>query len=268
MPLPSLKGAVIPLTVAALTDGNFQIKLESVKSVPVLYDFWLKDAYAKDSLDIRNNPSYAFTISHSDTTTFGANRFSLIIRQNPALMVHLLNFNAVKVANGDQVIWTTENEQNYTSFTVQRSTDGGATFGVLGGVPSSGQGTYSLLDKAPVTGANAYRLQMTDLNGAVTYSKIVTIMYANTGNQIATNGFIVYPNPTVGPVNLTMNQVNAGQTYTIQIVNNLGAVIQTATSSTPNWNTDVSHLLPGTYFVEVKNKGTNAVVGKSAFVKL
>ncbi|BAU52226.1 putative Ig domain-containing protein [Mucilaginibacter gotjawali] len=268
MPLPGPKPMAIPLTVNANTDGNFTIKLEAVKSVPALYDFWLKDAFAKDSLDIRHNPSYAFTLAHSDTNTFGAHRFSLIIRQNPSLMVHLLNFGATKVANGDQVIWTTENEQNYTSFAVERSTDGGSTFNVLGGVPASGIGSYSLLDKTPVLGANAYRLKMTDLNGTVTYSNVVTIMYANTGNQIATNGFILYPNPTAGPMNVKMNQINAGQAYTIQIINNLGAVIKTVTSNQPNWQTDVSSLVPGTYFVEVKNNSTNALVGKSGFVKL
>ncbi|WP_295666648.1 putative Ig domain-containing protein [uncultured Mucilaginibacter sp.] len=268
MPLPGPKPMAIPLTVNANTDGNFTFKLEAVKSVPALYDFWLKDAFAKDSLDIRHNPSYAFTLVHSDTNTFGAHRFSLIIRQNPALMVHLLNFGATKVANGDEVLWTTENEQNYTNFAVERSTDGGSTFNVLGGVPASGIGSYSLLDKTPVLGANAYRLKMTDLNGTVTYSNVVTIMYANTGNQIATNGFILYPNPTSGPMNLKMNQINAGQAYTIQIINNLGAVIKTVTSNQPNWQTDVSSLVPGTYFVEVKNNSTKALVGKSGFVKL
>jgi hypothetical protein len=266
MPLQSSQ--IIPLNVSAVSDGLYTINMAQLVPLPPIYDLWLKDAFKKDSLDIRHNPTYSFDILHSDTNTYGSHRFSLIVRQNPALMVHLLNFGATKVTNGDEVIWTTENEQNYTNFTVERSTDGGSTFNVLGGVPSSGISTYSLMDKTPVLGANAYRLKMTDLNGAVTYSNVVTIMYGNTGNQVATNGFILYPNPTAGPMNLKMNQINAGQAYTIQLVNNLGMVIKTVISNQPNWQTDVSSLMPGTYFVEVKNNSTNALVGKSGFVKL
>ena len=141
---------------------------------------------------------------------------------------------------------------------------------------SSGLGTYTYLDSKPVQGANSYRLQLTDLNENMTYSNVVTIMYANTGNQIALNGFMVYPNPTSGPVNLAINQPTASANtsastntnYTIQIVNNLGVVLKTAQSSSPQWQTDVSALVPGTYFITVMNNTNNTVVGKSAFVKL
>ena len=97
-------------------------------------------------------------------------------------------------------------------------------------------------------------------------------MYANTGNQIALNGFMVYPNPTAGAVNLSITQPNASAkantAYTIQIVNNLGVVLKTAQSSSPQWQTDVSALNPGTYFITVMNANTNTLVGRSAFVKL
>jgi len=262
----------------ATNDGLYNISLSQQAPLPALYDIWLKDAYMKDSLDIKDNPSYNFDIAHADTASYGDYRFSLVIRQNAALMVHLLSFTALKATGGDNVAWTTENEANYTNFAVQRSTDGGTTFGTLGTLASSGLGAYSYLDSKPVQGANSYRLQLTDLNGTVTYSNIITIMYANTGNQIALNGFMVYPNPTAGAFNLSITQptTNANATasatvstnYTIQIVNNLGVVLKTAQSSSPQWQTDVSSLNPGTYFITVMNSSTNKVVGKSAFVKL
>jgi len=195
-----------------------------------------------------------------------------VIRQNPALMVHLLSFTALKATGGDKVTWTTENEANYTNFAVQRSTDGGKTFTTLDDLVSGGLSAYSYLDKTPVQGANSYRLQLTDLNGDITYSNVITIMYATTGNQIALNGFMVYPNPTAGAFNLSITQptatATATTTYTIQIVNNLGVVLKTAQSSSPQWQTDVSALIPGTYFITVKNTTDNTVVGRSAFVKL
>jgi hypothetical protein len=275
-PLPNQIQKNIPLSVLVNADGQYSIKLDAIKAIPALYDIWLKDAFSKDSLDIKANPTYVFNATFADTTTY-SNRFSLVIRQNPALMVHLLNFTASKITGGDQVLWTTETEQNYTSFTVQRSTDGGKTFNVLEGLTSSAQGTYSYLDNAPVNGANSYRLLMTDLNGTVTYSNVVTIMYANTNNQIATNGMLVYPNPTVGVVNLAISSnqavttgatTNLNPSYSIEIVNNLGAVIKTATSTSANWQTDVSGLLPGTYFIQVTDTNQHKVVGKTAFVRL
>jgi len=272
--LPLAATQTIPLRTVATNDGLYSISLSQQAPLPALYDMWLKDAYMKDSLDIKDNPTYSFNILHSDTNSFGDHRFSLVIRQNPALMVHLLSFNAIKATGGDNVLWTTENEANYTNFAVQRSTDGGATFTTLGALLSSGLGSYSYLDGKPVQGANSYRLQLTDLNGVITYSNVITIMYANTGNQIALNGFMVYPNPTAGAVNLSITQpaasanTSASTNYTIQIVNNLGVVLKTAQSSSPQWQTDVSALVPGTYFITVMNTNTNTLVGRSAFVKL
>jgi len=95
------------------------------------------------------------------------------------------------------------------------------------------------------------------------------VMYAN-NNTVAINGLMVYPNPTSGTVNLSIAPA-AGQTadsYRIQIVNGVGAVVKSVVSSQPVWAADVSALAPGTYFISVVNAGNNKVVGKSAFVKL
>jgi len=268
--LPLAATQVIPLRTVATNDGVYTISFSQEAALPALYEIWLKDAYKKDSLDIKDNPTYNFDILHSDTNSFGDHRFSLVIRQNPALMVHLLSFTALKATGGDNVNWTTENEANYTNFAVQRSTNGGTTFVTLGTLVSSGLGAYSYLDSKPVQGANSYRLQLTDLNGNISYSNVVTIMYANTGNQIALNGFMVYPNPTAGAFNLSITQATASvnTAYTIEIVNNLGVVLKTAQSSSPQWQTDVSALMPGTYIITVMNNTNNTLVGRSAFVKL
>jgi len=273
---------VIRLFVTASNYGTYTLQRTDFKAIPAIYDVWLMDSYKKDSLDIRNNSTYIFDIT-ADTNSYGKNRFSLVIRQNPALMVHLLQFNATKVVNGAQAVWATENEQNYTNFAVERSTDGGATYSVLGGFPSSGQGTYDFLDKNPVNGANLYRLQMTDLNGTITYSKAVTLMYGNTGNNLVKSGVVLYPNPakttlnlniapgfnnTGGTVMTVQNVAAAKQAYNIQIVNILGVLVTKATSTTQNWQTDVNSLTPGTYVVKVLNSKDNSIVGESTFVKL
>jgi hypothetical protein len=271
---PLLPNMTIPLNVNATISGLYNIGLDQLNPLPSIYEIWLKDAYLKDSLDIKNNPVYNFDINVSDTSTYGGTRFSLVIRENPALIVHLLSFDATKAITGVNVVWTTENEQNYTNFTVQRSTDGGKTFMDLGALVSSAAGAYTFLDKNPVNGSNMYRLQMTDLNSNITYSQIVTIMYNNTSNQIVLNGAMtVYPNPTAGMINLSIMQSTAptiasSASYRIEIVNNMGTVVRNVVSSTPTWQSDVTSLSPGTYFINVVNASSNSVVGKSAFVKL
>ncbi|MDF2433096.1 MAG: trimeric autotransporter adhesin, partial [Mucilaginibacter sp.] len=183
-------------------------------------------------------------------------------------------------------VWKTENEENYTNFTVERSTDGGAAFDVIGGVASSAQGTYSMVDKNPLlTAANLYRLKLVDLNGTVSYSHVVTVMYGNLTNTIAGN-IKVYPNPSNGPINLSITSNNSLSTfhpgstsipvtpntssisYAIKIIDVNGSVIKTATSTSANWQADVANLTPGTYIIQVLNNSDKSLVGKSTFIKL
>jgi len=293
LPLPKQTPQVIKLNVQGKLSGLYTLQRTALDAIPQIYDIWLMDDYKKDSLDIRNNTTYAFNIDLTDTNSYGKNRFRLVIRQNPALGLHLLNFTAVKSQPGAQVAWKTENEQNYTNFTVERSSDGGVTFDVLGGFVSSDLGTYSFLDKNPPVASDQYRLKLEDINGTITYSSVVTLIYGNGNNTIATN-ISVYPNPTNGVINLAINQsagntgsdnlsalqtnslmpslaaipANNSQLYNIKIISITGSVVTNATSSQNTWQTSVGSLAPGTYIIQVTNSSNNAVVGKSTFVKI
>jgi hypothetical protein len=281
---------VIRLNVEAAKTGTYTFQKTVLDAVPQLYEIWLMDKLKQDSLDIRNNSTYAFDVDLNDTTTYGSNRFQLVIRQNPALMVHLLNFSGTKITDGAQVAWTTENEQNYTNFSVERSTDGGTTFNMLGGFPSNALGTYSYIDKNPSTGKNMYRLKIQDLNGTFSYSNIVTLMFGNTSNAIAGN-ISIYPNPASTVINLAINQTSAtvisglstlqsnsltpglssrgsNSTYSIRIVNNTGSVVKSTSTAQTNWQDNIAALLPGTYVIQVLNSKDNSIVGKGTFVKL
>jgi hypothetical protein len=75
------KGQTIGLKVWAKKDGIYSLSLTDVYSVPDSFEIWLKDSYKKDSLDMRQNHNYAFNIYKADTTSFGAHRFKLVIRE-------------------------------------------------------------------------------------------------------------------------------------------------------------------------------------------
>ena len=296
LPLPKQAQQVIKLDVEGRQTGLYTLQKTALDAIPQIYEIWLMDNYKKDSLDLRNNSAYAFNVDLADTNSYGKNRFQLVIRQNPALAIHLLNFAATKSSDGSEVVWKTENEQNYTNFTVERSSDGGVTFNVLGGFASSALGSYSFLDKNPPVAADEYRLKIEDLNGNISYSNVVTLIYGNGSNNTTASNISVYPNPAGSVLNLSINQ-NSGismptnnlsalqtlsstpglvstqttagtQSYEIKIINITGSVIKTATSSSPTWQDNVGNLSPGTYVIQVVNNGDNTLVGRSSFVKL
>ena len=244
--------------------------METIKSVPQLYDIWLMDAYKNDSLDMRHNKTYRFDVLKSDTASFGAYRFTLVMRQNPALAYHLLNFTANK-AIGKQVhvTWVTEHEENYTNFTVERSTDGGKTYSVLGGVPSTGAGAYGFMDKNPAEN-NLYRLKQEDINNNITYSHIIPVGFSNLSNNLSANNINVFPNPASNQVNMTVNTAinNNSASYNFTITNSYGLLIKQGTSNQATWETNVSDLLPGTYIIQIVNNKDKSFVGKSKLVKL
>jgi hypothetical protein len=274
IPFPKQKQVIVKLNVNPIADGTYDLNMTGINNVPQLFEIWLRDANNKDSLDIRHNPTYKFNVTRSDTNSFGSNRFSLVIRQDPALGLRLLNFTAAKAANGAEIAWKTENEQDYTNFTVERSTDDGVTFNALNSFVSSASGKYSFLDEAPLLPSDQYRLKIIDLNGVISYSKAVTVMYTDFSNTTANNIIDVYPNPAISTVKFSIVQNtddapnNDNATYGITIMSINGAIVKTKISSQASWEDNVGDLLPGTYIIQVINNYDKSVVGKSKFVKL
>ena len=263
------RGDTIRLKVNATTGGTYTLNMKDIKGIPQLYDIWLKDAFTQSSVNMRDSSTYSFTINTADTTTFGANRFTLALVQNPAFAYKLLSFDGQKTGkHAVQLTWNTQNEQNYTNFTVERSNDNGKTYNAIGGMISSGQGTYSLPDPDPMKGDNLYRLKSTDFNNTVTYSNVVDEQFQDNGNNKSSR-LSLYPNPAVNTINLAIVPKSQGNTtYDIRISNSAGMVVKSATVSDVNWQNNVSNLLTGTYLIEVVDKKDNSIVGQTKFVKL
>jgi DNA-binding beta-propeller fold protein YncE len=271
MPLPKVQAEHLYLNVGANATGIYQLTLKNIVSIPRLYDVWLMDTYKNDSLDMRQNKTYSFNIYKTDSASFGNKRFYLSIQQNQAYAYRLISFTASKATDARQVnvLWNTANEENYTNFTVERSTDNGATFKVLGGVDAAGAGSYSFIDQSPATGTNLYRLKQEDINNTISYSKIVTIQYSTLSNGIVGSNLSIYPNPAIGNINLAIaSQNNAANTYNIRFMSSSGIMVKEATSSQVNWQGSISNLQPGTYIIQVFENKTQRLVGQNKFVKL
>lgn len=272
LPFPKVSQS-IAMSVAVAQAGSYQLNIAQQDNIPAAYDVWLKDAYLKDSLDIRHNSTYNFNVS-PDVNSTGAGRFSVIMRLNPNKVVHLLSFSAIKSTNEVKINWTAENEANYTNYVLERSTDEGKTFKTIDSLTSAALGTYNDLDPSPVLGDNYYRLKQVDVAGNISYSNVVKVMYANAaGTILANNNISIYPNPAHSTINLAVtnagdkNAVTAGS-YKITITNSLGLLVKAETSTSINWQGQIDNLLPGTYFVQVINTKDNTLTGKSTFIKL
>ena len=262
-------GQTIPLKIRASAQGAYTLNLAEGQDLPTLYNIWLKDAYTKDSTDLKHNPTYSFSIN-ADTASTGSKRFSVVVGINSGMAVHLLNFNAVKGTSSVNITWTAENENNYTTYVLQRSTDNGRSFSTLDSLTSASLGTYNDIDPNPVNGANMYRLKQIDLFGNVSYSNVVTVMYSLPG-IIVGNSLNMYPNPTKNAITLTIrstdNKPIKGK-FNITMTNSMGIVVQSGSSNQPEWHTDVNNLMPGTYFIEVINLTDNSFIGRSSFIKM
>jgi hypothetical protein len=191
------------------------------------------------------------------------------MRENPAYAYQLMKFNADKSGKQSvQVTWTAKNEENYTHFTVERSTDHGQTYHVIGGLTSTGAGTYSLVDPNPASGENLYFLKTEDYNGALTDSKVAMVMFENK-NNIASSRLNLYPNPAISTVNLTIDPKSSESVaFNIKVSNSTGLVLKNVSVSGTNWQDNIGNLLSGTYIIEVTDKKDNSLVGKTKFVKM
>ncbi|MBL0181996.1 MAG: T9SS type A sorting domain-containing protein [Chitinophagaceae bacterium] len=113
------------------------------------------------------------------------------------------------------------------------------------------QQPFNHTDAQPAPGVNYYRLKLTDANGKVTYSSIVSLINATKGFDIRS----IAPNPIVaGKFNL---QVSAAQSATMQLVitDMQGRVLQQQNASlTAGFNVvpvNVRSLAAGTYQVVI-----------------
>ncbi|HTD39410.1 MAG TPA: hypothetical protein VK671_02230 [Mucilaginibacter sp.] len=77
--VPFVPGKAIPLKVTTQKDGVYLLKTSYTKNIPPDKGIWLKDAYRKDSLNLRIW-NYRFDVIKSDTNSFGVGRFSVVVR--------------------------------------------------------------------------------------------------------------------------------------------------------------------------------------------
>jgi len=174
------------------------------------------------------------------------------------LPVELSSFSATENNCKIQLNWTTETEEKFDYFEVQKSEDGQVfkTIKTIQGQGGHLQRNYSLNNITP-SDLNYFRLKMVDLDHSFKYSNIISL----TSNCSEINELSIYPNP-IGSEGEMLNVDFYGieKTTEIIIMDALGRTLKRLTldSSVGKINKvqiDISDLPIGTFSLRQTNSG-------------
>lgn len=193
-----------------------------------------------------------------DSTSSGSlNDLWKISSEQLILPVKLLDFHAVLKNEAADLFWETENETGFSHYTIQRSFDG-TRFTDLMTVNSNhaaGRQYYTRTDHQLMTQSWQkvfYRLQLTDINGERSYSRVVLLSHEPVQTKMG-----IYPNPALQHLNLQLNLSTTDQLEG-RIYNAAGILVQqfeqSAAAGTLSLSIDVSRLPAGTYIIKVSGK--------------
>ena len=136
----------------------------------------------------------AFQDQHGDIKSF----------VNHILPIELVYFTADEIGGGVRFAWETASELNNDYFTIEFSIDA-VEFTELTTIEGAGTSTephfYRYSDFSSNCGVVYYRLKQTDFDGNYSYSKIVSVVFAD--NQITDSyNYFIYPNPATDRISI------------------------------------------------------------------
>jgi uncharacterized repeat protein (TIGR03803 family) len=187
----------------------------------------------------------AASINSFSTFYFAKNTFTV-------LPVTLVSFDAIKQDQKVKLNWATENEINFASFEIERSSNA-RDFNIIATVPAKGNfsgASYTITDTKPLASQNYYRLRSVDKNGQFTYSNIIKIDFTKTYN------ISILPNPARDYITINV----AIDFKQIQIIDMTGKLIKQMNRNQAN-RYAVADLSKGIYLVRLIGFG-DTVTGK------
>jgi uncharacterized delta-60 repeat protein len=150
--------------------------------------------------------------------------------------------------------FTWDNNNNISSYTVQRSYDG-IHFNSVARINAGSQSNLTYQDPMPLSGPNYYRLQTTSISGAVANSNVIVVTNDALNVSLA-------PNPAKNTLFIT--GLPANQKVKLIVVDFSGNVKLQALANTSSYNLNISSLHAGNYVIKMDINGE--VVSKQ-FVK-
>ena len=169
------------------------------------------------------------------------------------LPVELLSFSGIYQNGVVSLIWSTAQEVNNKGFYIEKLSSGD-DWESIGFIYGSGtieiQQEYEFIDKEPELGISYYRLKQVDLDGAFSYSNIISIALERELTDL-----LLFPNPVAGNlINLQFPSQNE-ENLQFVVLNQLGSIISTkdyvAEQGENNLSLSIADLPSGLYYLKV-----------------
>lgn len=184
-------------------------------------------------------------------TDLGSDRFPT----QTTLPVNMSSFSVTKQGTNAVLNWTTATEINTDHFAIERSFDG-IVFSVAGNRAAAGNSTdiinYQFIDPiASLTGVIYYRIKTIDIDGKVSFSKIVSLRLNG-----AVKNFTVYPNPFSSDLKIELEAAKDAP-VTLRISNAIGQAVVNRNTLLQKGNNvivlsaELSALKAGMYVIEI-----------------
>jgi hypothetical protein len=180
-----------------------------------------------------------------------------------SLPVILSGFEAKRNSdNSVSATWQTQQEINSSSFEIERAYDNN-NFEKIGRIQAAGNSssskTYTFSDNSNINkGVSFYRIKMIDKDGAFTYTETKTVKGSS-----AKFDFAIFPNPSHGSTNVTINGLN--EPTEVQLLDVSGRLVKSLTLNNTS-TTQLNNLEKGSYFVRVTGKVTGVTSVKKLSV--
>ena len=150
---------------------------------------------------------------------------------------------------GNELYWTMEDEEEGTSFDVQRFHRRSGEWRTLGTVAADGSLSYTLTDVYPEYGSNLYRLAINQYGALQEYSPVIELKVAQALRSVS-----LYPNPAESILHIDTQSEKAGL-QPLLISDVTGKILLFATLDVPagsgTQSVDISGLASGVYFVKI-----------------
>lgn len=237
------------------SNGSYTFNFFNTEYIDLLDEVYLIDNYLNQVVNLKQTNQYAFGISSSLPTTFGANRFMIVVANANPVPVSLAVFNA-KVVGQKQVAldWVTVSEVNSSKFEVEHSTNG-KQFNTIGNVKAQGNSAkihnYRFIHK-DAAAVNYYRLKMIDMDGSFTTSVVRMVRF----DGINESEISLWPIPASQQI--SVNGVSNEEPVGYIVTDAMGQTVLTGM-----WSAHTTHELwienlpQGMYFIKLNSETSN-----------
>jgi hypothetical protein len=184
----------------------------------------------------------------------------LILTTGVALPLRLINVSATRRASVVNLKWETAQEYGVKHYDVQRSTDGVHWTTAISGMPAKNvpyRSVYEAKDVPGFDGLLFYRIRQVDIDGAVFFSRIVTVAGYSTPGSVT-----IMPNPARD--NFVVSGIDQEKIVAVDLSDAAGHLIRQWQQSQSTY--ELTSLPVGIYYVRIHMVSKN-IISKQIIVK-